>query len=55
MELSLEATEKGPKYTNHDGYLMPYGFPIENFSSSLKYKAEENDLFICTYPKCGTT
>eukprot|EP00804_Cyclotella_cryptica_P016993 CCRYP_001913-RA/>CCRYP_001913-RA protein AED:0.28 eAED:0.28 QI:0/0.5/0.66/1/0/0/3/1325/291 len=34
--------EKLPAYTNHDGFLLPVGFPTTN-------------LFIVTYPKCGTT
>jgi hypothetical protein len=52
----MNAHEKQPKYTSHgDGFLMPYGFPAHNFISSLSYKAEENDVFIATYPKCGTT
>ena len=48
---------KTPKYINHDGYLVAGGFPVEgfSFSSGLSYKAKDNDLFIVTYPKCGTT
>jgi len=34
---------------------MPFGFPAENFSSSLDYNPQSDDLFIATYPKCGTT
>lgn len=49
------AETKRPKYTNHNGYLMPFGFPAQNFTSSLSYVPDRNDLFICTYPKCGTT
>lgn len=48
-------TSKTPKYTNHNGYLMPYGFPKDNFASSLSYAPEPNDLFVATYPKNGTT
>ena len=44
-----------PKYTNHNGFLMPYGFPIDGFESGLQYKAQPNDLFIASYPKSGTT
>lgn len=50
--------QKGPSYSKHDkheGFLMPYGFPLENFSAALEYAAQKNDLFIATYPKCGTT
>ncbi len=34
---------------------MPMGFPIEGFTSALKYEAQPSDIFIVTYPKCGTT
>ena len=44
-----------PRYTNHNGFLMPYGFPAENFDSSLTYQPHDSDIFVSTYPKCGTT
>lgn len=44
-----------PAYTNHEGYLMPAGFPVEGFISGLQYSAQPNDLFVATYPKNGTT
>lgn len=44
-----------PTYTNHNGYRMPMGFPVEGFQSALQYVAQPNDLFVATYPKCGTT
>lgn len=44
-----------PSYTNHEGYLMPAGFPVEGFISGLQYQAQPNDLFVATYPKNGTT
>ena len=34
---------------------MPKGFPVEGFLSGLQYKAGPDDLFLVTYPKCGTT
>ena len=34
---------------------MPMGFPGESFRSALDYPAEPGDVFISTYPKCGTT
>lgn len=46
---------KVPSYTSHNGFLMPLGFPSENFETSLNYDAEMNDIFVCTFPKCGTT
>jgi hypothetical protein len=43
--------EKLPRYRDHGGYLVAGGFPIEGFSSALKYQARDDDLFIVTYPK----
>ncbi len=31
------------------------GFPVEGFASGLSYLAQPGDIFIATYPKCGTT
>mmetsp|Transcript_23874 Transcript_23874/g.50030 ORF Transcript_23874/g.50030 Transcript_23874/m.50030 type:complete len:304 (+) Transcript_23874:50-961(+) len=47
--------EKLPAYTDHGGFLLPKGFPVESFESGKTYQAQDNDLFIVTYPKCGTT
>lgn len=47
--------EKLPRYRNHDGYLVAWGFSVGGFNSALTYVAQDNDLFIVTYPKCGTT
>jgi hypothetical protein len=44
-----------PAYTVHDGFLMPMGFPVEGFDSGQRYRAEAGDIFVSTYPKCGTT
>jgi Sulfotransferase domain len=44
-----------PSYTDHNGFRMPKGFPAENFNAALRYQAQANDLFVATYPKCGTT
>jgi short-subunit dehydrogenase len=55
VENNNRMEEKLPRYRNHDGYLVAYGFPVEGFNSALTYEAQDNDLFIVTYPKCGTT
>jgi len=47
--------QRKPSYTDHEGFLMPMGFPLEAFGSALQYTACPSDIFICAYPKCGTT
>lgn len=49
------AVHRRPRYTEHDGFLMPMGFPIEGFASALSYRPAASDIFVATYPKCGTT
>ena len=44
-----------PSYTLHGNYRMPMGFPAARFASALAYRARPSDIFIATYPKCGTT
>jgi hypothetical protein len=34
---------------------MPLGFPAAGLESGLRYRAQPGDIFVCTYPKCGTT
>jgi hypothetical protein len=34
---------------------MPMGFPVEGFLSGQRYRAQAGDIFVSTYPKCGTT
>ena len=49
------SSRRKPRYTLHSGFRMPMGFPVEGFQSALHYRAEPGDVFISTYPKCGTT
>jgi sulfotransferase len=44
-----------PTYIFHDGFRMPMGFPLEGFTSGQRYRAQPGDIFVSTYPKCGTT
>ena len=53
--MSTPGAPREPRYTFHDGFRMPMGFPVENFASAQRYAAEPGDLFVATYPKCGTT
>jgi hypothetical protein len=46
---------KKPSYYLHNGLRMPLGFPPEGFESGLTYQAQKGDIFLVTYPKCGTT
>jgi sulfotransferase len=34
---------------------MPMGFPVDGFDSGQRYRAQPTDVFVSTYPKCGTT
>lgn len=48
--------ENLPSYTTaNDGFILPKSFPLECYYSGLRYKPEDGDIFIVTYPKCGTT
>ena len=34
---------------------MPMGFPVEGFASGQRYRPSPGDIFVASYPKCGTT
>ncbi|KAH6926632.1 hypothetical protein HPB50_020564 [Hyalomma asiaticum] len=44
-----------PPYQYVDGFCIPRAFCENNFRSALKYNPRDGDVFIVTYPKCGTT
>ncbi len=50
-----DSAARGPRYTLHDGFRMPMGFPAAGFESGLRYRASPGDVFVASYPKCGTT
>ena len=50
-----DSPARGPRYTFHDGFRMPMGFPFAGFESGQRYRAAPGDVFVASYPKCGTT
>ncbi|KAF8764337.1 sulfotransferase ssu-1-like [Argiope bruennichi] len=44
-----------PRYAIMNGIRYPEMFSPKCFREALEYKPEPGDVFICTYPKCGTT
>ncbi|CAJ0582353.1 unnamed protein product, partial [Mesorhabditis spiculigera] len=47
--------EGHPRQCVIDGEIWPPIFNPENVRTAKSMKPREDDLFICTYPKCGTT
>jgi hypothetical protein len=46
---------RAPRYQLHGSFRMPLGFPVEGFESGQRYRAGPGDIFVASYPKCGTT
>lgn len=44
-----------PKYIEVDGYRYCQCFVPDIIREAIKYKPTSNDVFVATYPKCGTT
>ncbi|OQR75982.1 sulfotransferase 1C2-like [Tropilaelaps mercedesae] len=44
-----------PLYVDFDGTRMSQIFMIKNWRDSINYKPRPDDVFIATFPKCGTT
>ncbi|CAN8000498.1 unnamed protein product [Ixodes hexagonus] len=52
----MEPTGKpAPVYREVEGLLFSYYFTDESVRSALAYKPRPDDVFIVSYPKCGTT
>ncbi|GFT12256.1 sulfotransferase 1C2 [Nephila pilipes] len=56
MERPQEEETSSEPFLSHyvNGFQIPM-FPHGNFRSALEYKPIPGDVFIVTYPKCGTT
>ncbi|KAG8197634.1 hypothetical protein JTE90_001564 [Oedothorax gibbosus] len=55
MSTNVAGKKIRPRYQDVDGWRLPCQFSPEAFRSTLAYKPRPDDLFIVTYPKCGTT
>ncbi|CAN7942741.1 unnamed protein product [Ixodes hexagonus] len=48
-------TKPTPRYRSVGSYYTAMHFPEETLRSALSYRPQPGDVFIVTYPKCGTT
>ncbi len=48
-------SRRTPAYRHSHGLLMPADFPVGSMASALTYEPSPDDVFVTTYPKCGTT
>lgn len=50
-----ESPLRKPRYRIVRGMRMPLGFPAGGLESGLGYRPATGDIFVASYPKCGTT
>ncbi|XP_015916078.1 sulfotransferase ssu-1 [Parasteatoda tepidariorum] len=55
MASTAEIVSKRPFFVKMDGIIYPGVFSPKCFREALDYKPQAEDVFIVTYPKCGTT
>ncbi|KAG8192699.1 hypothetical protein JTE90_009723 [Oedothorax gibbosus] len=51
----MSVIQKKPLYVKVNGIYLCKTFSPQCFQEALDYKPKPGDVFICTYPKCGTT
>ncbi|XP_055937426.1 sulfotransferase 1B1-like isoform X2 [Argiope bruennichi] len=54
MKEMTRVTRK-PRYVEYDNMLFPAECSFEILQDAMSYKPETGDIFVVTYPKCGTT
>lgn len=55
MDPTKEDPDQRPYYVDFDGYRLSTAFDKELLQSALDYKPTPDDVFVVTFPKCGTT
>ncbi|KAH7947950.1 sulfotransferase ssu-1 [Rhipicephalus sanguineus] len=55
MATTVEDPNQRPRYVDFDGYRLSCAFHADLLKSALEYKPSSDDVFVVTYPKCGTT
>ncbi len=51
----MKKARKRNMYILYNGFRIPNGYSVENLISAIDYKVQPGEIFIATYPKCGTT
>ncbi|GIY63094.1 sulfotransferase 1C2A [Caerostris extrusa] len=46
---------KRRRYSKMNGLIYPAMYSLKCFQEALEYKPKPGDVFLDTYPKCGTT
>lgn len=54
-EVVFQPDDQHPLQTRIDGECWPPSFLAENVRSAKQMPVRAGDIFVCTYPKCGTT
>lgn len=55
MAITGEDSSQRPYYVDFDGYRLSSPFDADLLRSALEYKPQADDVFVVTFPKCGTT